>query len=273
MSDPPELPEPPNAPPPLQQSEAPPSGTLPEAPQLPPTPAPERVPFWGYHDLFVVAGLFVVSLIGGFASVSIVLKLIHVDPKNDLFRLLPGQFIAYLFLFLSMRLMFRAQYQRPFWSSMGWTELRMRPSLIIAYGVLLAFAVGLAGRLLHTPEAPTPMSKLLSDRTSIMVVAVFGSTVGPMCEELIFRGFLQPLLMRSLGAAAGILAAAVPFGLLHLPEYNGAWQYGVLITLAGAAFGWIRWRTGSTKASTLMHAAYNGMFFLALLLQPKNLTQ
>lgn len=269
MTEPPDLPEQQDAPPPLQQSVAPAPETAPEAPP----PPPERIPFWGYHDVFVVAGLFVVSLIAGFATVGIVLRLAHVEPRNDLFRILPGQFLAYLFLFLSMRLMFRAQYRRPFWSSMGWTDLGMRPSLILAYGVLLALAVGVAGRLLHTPEAPTPMSKMLSDRTSILVVAVFGSTLGPLCEELIFRGFLQPLLMRSLGVAAGILAAAVPFGLLHLPEYNGAWQYGVLITLAGAAFGWIRWRTGSTKASTLMHAAYNGMFFFALLLQPKNLPQ
>jgi membrane protease YdiL (CAAX protease family) len=38
----------------------------------------------------------------------------------------------------------------------------------------------------------------------------------------------------------------------------------VLISGAGAAFGWMRHATGSTKASTLMHAAYNAVFFIAL---------
>jgi len=41
----------------------------------------------------------------------------------------------------------------------------------------------------------------------------------------------------------------------------------VLISLAGAAFGAMRHRTGSTRASTLMHASYNALFFFALLLQ------
>jgi membrane protease YdiL (CAAX protease family) len=37
----------------------------------------------------------------------------------------------------------------------------------------------------------------------------------------------------------------------------------VLISLAGAAFGWMRQATGSTRASTIMHAAYNALFFAA----------
>jgi membrane protease YdiL (CAAX protease family) len=245
---------------------------LPE--QLPePVPAPpaERYPFWGYQDLFVFVGLFVVSMIAAFAAVSGVLKLFRLDVQNDLLRLLPAQFLAYLLLFLSVALLFRAQYGRPFWSSLGWTDLRLRPTAIIAYGVLLAFTIGIASRLLQTPDTPTPLSKLMSDRTSIVLVALFGATLGPLCEELIFRGFLQPLFARSMGAVVGIMAAAVPFGLLHLQEYGNSWRHGLLITAAGAAFGWMRWRTGSTKASTLMHASYNGMFFVALLLQPKNL--
>jgi membrane protease YdiL (CAAX protease family) len=104
-----------------------------------------------------------------------------------------------------------------------------------------------------------------------MLVAVFGITVGPLCEELIFRGFLQPLFVRSFGAVAGILLTALAFGLLHLQEYGFSWRHVVLITMVGAALGWIRHRTGSTKASTIMHAAYNATFFLvALAAQRKN---
>src|ERR1044072_3073856 len=125
---------------------------LPEFTDTPPAaPPPERFPFWGYHDLFVFVGLFIVSLIAGFATVTGLLKLFRVHVQNDLLRLLPAQFVAYLFLFLAVSLLFRTQYNRPFWSSMGWTNLRMRPGAIIAYGVLLAFTIGLTGRLLHTP--------------------------------------------------------------------------------------------------------------------------
>src|SRR5581483_7256998 len=139
----------------------------------PPPPPPERVPFWGYRDLFMFIGLFVGSLIAGFLTVSGILAILHVSPKNDLWRLLPAQFLAYLFLFLAVWLLFRAQYERPFWRSLGWTELRLRPTAIIACGVLLAFAVGIASQLLHTPDVPTPMTKMLSDRASMLLVTVF----------------------------------------------------------------------------------------------------
>jgi membrane protease YdiL (CAAX protease family) len=253
--------------PPESPESFPPPSFLPAAPPSP----PERDPFWGYQDLLMFIGLFVGSLIAAFLTVNGLLSLFHVNVNNDLWRLLPAQFLAYLFLFMAVAMLFRAQYNRPFWRSLGWTELRLRPSAIIAYGVLLAFAVGIISRLLQTPDIPTPMSKMMSDRSSILLVAAFGATLGPLCEELIFRGFLQPLFVRSLGVVGGILAAAIPFGLLHLQEYGNSWRHGVLITLAGAAFGWMRWRTNSTKASTLMHAAYNGTFFVALLMQPKNL--
>jgi membrane protease YdiL (CAAX protease family) len=240
-------------------------------PELLPPPPPERVPFWGYRDLAVFVGLFIGSLIIAFLLTNGAMAVLHLNPANDLWRLLPAQFLAYILLFLAVWLMFRAQYDRPFWHSLGWINLGLRPTAIIAYGVLLAFTVGVISQMLRTPDVPTPMSKMLSDRASIVLVAAFGATLGPLCEELIFRGFMQPLFVRSLGAVGGILAAAVPFGLLHVQEYGNSWRHGLLITMAGAAFGWMRWRTSSTKASTLMHAAYNGTFFIALLMQPKNL--
>jgi membrane protease YdiL (CAAX protease family) len=60
------------------------------------------------------------------------------------------------------------------------------------------------------------------------------------------------------------LLGAIPFGLLHFSEYGNSWRHAVLISGAGAAFGWMRHRTKSTKASTLMHSAYNVLFFAAL---------
>jgi len=54
---------------------------------------------------------------------------------------------------------------------------------------------------------------------------------------------------------------------MHLQEYGYSWRHGLLITMAGAGFGWMRQRTGSTKAAALMHATYNCVFFLLLAVQ------
>jgi uncharacterized protein len=91
--------------------------------------------------------------------------------------------------------------------------------------------------------------------------------LGPLCEELAFRGFLMPLLIRSLGVTAGILLTGLLFGALHAYEYEWSWRHSLLISVAGAVFGWARYALGSTAASTFMHATFNLTQFAALLAQ------
>jgi len=59
------------------------------------------------------------------------------------------------------------------------------------------------GDIVQDPRSPVPMKELLNDRVSLIAVALFGTTLGPLCEELAFRGFMQPLFIRSLGRRAG----------------------------------------------------------------------
>jgi len=245
----------------------------PEAAPLPPLPPPpERYPFWGYSDLLLFAGLAVPSVLAGLAIVKGVMLLLHLHPAARAAELLPAQFLGYAILFGALLLIFRMQYSRPFWRSLGWTGMRLPFFWIVIAGLATGYAVAaLASTLIRVPESGNPMTRLMEDRGSLVLMAAFGITVGPLCEELAFRGFLQPLLVRSLGAVAGILAAAVPFGLLHYQEYGDSWRHALLIFLAGAAFGVMRHITGSTRASTVMHASYNALFFLALLVQRKDL--
>ena len=172
--------------------------------------------------------------------------------------------IIYALAFGSLALLFRIQYDRPFWDSLGWRGFQMPVVQVALLGVGAAYAVSLLGALIRTPTTPNEITKLLDDPKSLILMAVFGVTLAPLCEELAFRGFLQPLLVRSLGPVPGIIAAALPFGLLHYREYGNSWRHAVIVAAAGAAFGWMRHRTGSTLASAIMHAAYNALFFVAV---------
>ena len=78
------------------------------------------------------------------------------------------------------------------------------------------------------------------------------------------------MLVRNLGAVAGIALAAVLFGGLHYSEYGASWRSALLVALAGAAFGCVRYWTGSTAAAAIMHASFNGLQFLALLTAAKS---
>ncbi|HTQ53327.1 MAG TPA: type II CAAX endopeptidase family protein [Bryobacteraceae bacterium] len=237
---------------------------LPDVSAPPEPPPPESYPFWSYLDLsaFVLIAALGVALESVLAALFLAVR--HV---KQIYVLLPAQCLLYGYLLGALAVIFHRYYQRPLWQSLRWESVRGRTAMVAASGIGMACVVVFASLLIRTPDVESPMKALLSDPTSAILLAVLGVTIGPICEEIVFRGFLQPLLVRSLGAVAGVLLAAVPFGLLHLQEYGYSWRHALLITLAGASFGWMRQRTGSTKAAALMHASYNGVFFLVLVLQ------
>jgi membrane protease YdiL (CAAX protease family) len=141
------------------------------------------------------------------------------------------------------------------------------PATLVAMGLALSFFSGMLLILFRTPEIQTPFEKMMGDSTvSRLAITIFGITAGPVIEELLFRGFLQPVMTSAMGVFPGILLTSLLFGALHLSQNAGMWQSGVIITLAGFCFGTIRHVSGSTKASSLMHIGYNSLpFFLTLL--------
>ena len=234
-----------------------------------PAPEPERYPFWNYIDVLVFAELAIPCILLGVGVVKGAFWVLHLHPAVKTWELLLEQFAGYAPLFGALFAILRLQYGRPFWQSLAWIHARMPLIGIVLAGAAAVVAVSLLASAIQTPNTSNPMMELLKDRTSIILIAIFGVTVGPLCEELAFRGFLQPLLVRSLGTIPGILAAAVPFGLLHFQEYGNSWKHVLLISLAGAAFGWMRHATGSTRAATIMHGVYNALFFVAFIAQTK----
>jgi uncharacterized protein len=237
----------------------------------PETGPPEKTPFWGYNDLLLFIGLAPVCLILGYTLVKLLLRILHIHPAVQVEEALPEQLMGYLFLFGALGLILRQGYGRPFWESLGWINMRLPIGVIVVFGVLTGVIVVVASNLIRLPETANPMTQLMDTRTAILLMTVFGVTVAPLCEELAFRGFLQPLLARSLGAAPAILLAAIPFGLLHYPEYGNSWRHALIIAAAGAAFGAMRQFSGSTKAAVLMHASYNAFFFLVMFSDVKDL--
>jgi len=227
---------------------------------LPPAP----YPFWDYSDLFLFAGLVIPSMLAGWALVKLLFAVFHVHTSLRVVELLPEQLIGYALLFGALAMALRLQYDRPFWRSLAWAPLGRPPIFIVMCGVVTSLSVALLGSLIHTPTTSNPLTDLLQDRTSTILMAIFGIGIAPVCEELAFRGFLQPLLVRSLGAVPGVILAAIPFGLLHYREFGNSWRHAVLIAVAGTTFGWMRHATGSTKAAALMHASYNALIFVAV---------
>jgi len=250
-------------PPPVDAAEA--QGTGPPEPV--PPPVPEREPFWGYADLVLFAGLTVPSMLLGVMLVRVAMAVFHLRTDVSVAVMLPEQLVGYALLFGALRVIFRVQYDRPFWSSLGWTPVPISVPFVVTAGVATAMAGILAAALIRLPATGNQMTELLQQgNVAILLMAAFGVGIAPLFEELAFRGFLQPLLVRSFGAWAGVLTTGVAFGLLHFREYGNSWRHALLLSGAGACFGWMRHVTKSTKASVVMHASYNGLLFLLLAL-------
>ena len=85
-----------------------------------------------------------------------------------------------------------------------------------------------------------------------LLLAVF-ALLPAVCEEMLFRGFLQSGLVHLLEKPGmGIVASAVLFGLFHLDP----WRF-VGITVLGLFLGYLRHATGSLLPCVVAHATNN----------------
>jgi membrane protease YdiL (CAAX protease family) len=193
-------------------------------------------------------------------------------PFGKPFQGLLAQLIWYLLVFTSLYALLRLRYHQPFWRSLGWKMPSFIATAICCVaGPFLAVAIGYLGYVLRTPEISLPFQQMLDNRPTLILFSLFVVILGPLCEELAFRGFLLPLFARSLGAAAGIIVTGVLFGCLHAPEYSWSWRHVLLVSVAGSVFGWVRYRTDSTAAATYMHSTYNLAQFAAFVAQSRTI--
>jgi membrane protease YdiL (CAAX protease family) len=220
-------------------------------------------PFWGFAEVLLVTALFLPAVWVGSRVVQTGSLYLHSNPELGL-PLLIAEFIGYAIVFLALWLLF-ARYGKPLFESLAWVEQPFRPLHLAVLGVALAAAVVILGNLLNIPNVETPFDKLLNDTASRIGIAVFGVTLGPVIEELLFRGFLQPVVVDSLGVLPGILVTSVLFGALHLSQNAFIWQSGVLIMIVGFVLGVVRHVSGSTRASAIVHVSYNALPFLSLI--------
>jgi membrane protease YdiL (CAAX protease family) len=218
--------------------------------------------FWTYEDLVLFGGALLPAIILGSVCGAAAKAVFGVGRGVEGFIM---QFAAYCCWFAALQSILFIRYEKPLWDSLGWNPSWRRIVTSFGFGLLVSAGLIFISAFLDKPPEDSPMAELLSNETTLILVGLFSATLGPLCEELAFRGFLMPLLAQTFGVAGGIVLAAVPFAIAHAPQYSYSWRHVALIGLAGVAFGWNRFRTGSTAATVAMHSAYNLLIFSGLL--------
>jgi membrane protease YdiL (CAAX protease family) len=233
------------------------------------TPSRDQRAFWSFEDLALFLGAILPAVVGGLLLVRFGRTLAPAAFSNNAIRALAFQSAIYAILVGALYMVITFRYRRPFWLSMGWVVPQRGKWWCILGGPALAIGLSILGVFLRTPVIPTPVESLISGGGSLFLVGFFAVVLGPVFEELLFRGFLQPLLQRALGAWLAILLAAAVFALMHGQQYQWAWQELLVVGLAGAAFGYARYKTGSTAAGALLHGGYNLTLFVGYLIQSR----
>ena len=225
-------------------------------------PPPVENPIWNGWDVLLIAALTLVAML--------VLQLLvifgavwFVYPHSNLSEvaqkpilLLVSQFLIYAAVAACMVMLVEGKYHVAFWQAIRWNWPRSEWKLL-ALGAAMLVTLGLLQSLLPMPK-DTPFEHLFDRPRDAYLLGIIAVSIGPLMEELFFRGFMYPVLARRMGVAWGIVLTALPFGLIHLPQYGWAWGAALVIVMVGVVCGVVRAVTRSVAASFLVHVGYNG---------------
>jgi hypothetical protein len=91
------------------------------------------------------------------------------------------------------------------------------------------------------------------------ILALLVVTLGPLVEELLFRGVLLSALLRQWAAGWAVAVTSLLFVLIHLPGMNLQWYALPDLLLLALALAWIRLKSGSIWPAVLTHAINNAL--------------
>ena len=246
-------------------------------PVVPPAGPPlVEDPAWNGWDVLAIIGLALVTIL---ASQAVILFGAHYlfyrsMPLTDLAQqpllLLVSQFVIDAAVAIYLFLWIEGKYRVGFWQAIRWNWPK-REWRLLALGTLMLLALSMLENLLPMPK-DTPFEKLFGNPRDAYLLAIIAVTLGPLVEELFFRGFFYPVLARRWGVAWGVFLTALPFAAMHMPQYGYAWGALLVILIVGIVCGVVRAVTKSVGASFLVHVGYNGTQMLLAVLLTRGFT-
>lgn len=108
-------------------------------------------------------------------------------------------------------------------------------------------------RLFEKQQMDLIESVLMQDFSLVFTISMLALTPA-ICEEVLFRGYVQRQAERSMGIWAGIAFSGIIFGLYHLRLTQA-----LPLSLLGIYLAYITWRSGSLLPAILVHLANNSL--------------
>jgi membrane protease YdiL (CAAX protease family) len=166
------------------------------------------------------------------------------------------------------------------WGEWRWARMAyLIPLSYAAIAYVIVWSTGLGGfgnvaflhampALMGFPRAPVWLSAILyvAMTATIGLIASVSRAVG---EEIGWRGFLAPALVKRFGFTSAVLFGGAIWGVWHLPvllfaDYNGGtpWWFGMPCFMVNVIANcvlttWLRLRSGSVWPAAILHASHN----------------
>ena len=203
--------------------------------------APQPVfPVWSGWDIlllicFTAFAALVVGAFGGAASHVLQVRFPALKnlphPANEGIFLLSFQALLDAFILIFIYFTITLKYNSPFLKSIKWDHREeSSPWRYSPLGVLLAFTVLGVSSLLPSSTKP-PIEELLKHPVTAFFFAGLGILVAPFVEEVIFRGFIYPVIERRGGKMMAVGVTAALFTAVHVSQLWGSWVGISLILL------------------------------------------
>lgn len=258
-------------------------------------PDTRRIPHLGH------AALLFALLAGGLLCTTFVILgalILHLfgvrniqDAQHSMVYNLGTMVLWYAIVFAPAAPIFSSVWRKKFTAGIQWNASRLRR----LWPVAMATGVGCFGlavsarNILHIPEK-SPIAGLLNTPAAIWTMFAFAVTLAPLCEEVIFRGFLLPAFATAWewmmekfthraprplcdnghprwsvpAMIAGSILASILFALIHAGQIGHAIGPIVLIFCVSLVLCTVRLLTRSLAASVLTHATYNFSLFASM---------
>ena len=235
-------------------------------------PLPTPDPAWTGWDVLRLAILVVLAIFSSLlGAVMVAKRFIYPHTSIGDVMLMPivsivGEGFGYLIVLGYMYVLVTRERSRPdFLNAIHWNFPR-KPAVFLFVGVVLSFVLQAVAHYLPMPKN-LPIDKFFRTSAEAWVLTIFGVTLAPLMEELLFRAFLYPVLRRRIGIAASIILTAFGFALLHGSQLMFSWGPILVIFIVGLVLTTVRETRNSVASGLLIHIAYNGtisvMMFIA----------
>lgn len=129
--------------------------------------------------------------------------------------------------------------------------------------LIVTISAAVIFKVLNIPVEPQEVVEILKrekDLPSLIYMCLFTSLLGPVMEEIFFRGFVYGAVRKRMGILGGILASAAFFACVHANLASFA-----PILCLGILLAYIYEKTGSLVSSITAHVMHNSIMLCILI--------